>query len=194
MLKPLSYYAASAREAIKNDNDRDNTYQQIDEASRSIFENPPELKALPWIQERKFVTTAPADALNAAIRTFAARMPRVEIQPLSDAPEEYERTEQHEELMKWEFTRMNMVGKKSPHWKIVEYAMKYCAVAIETAYLPYVYQGKEKDPRIQEILRSRHFRWDVHDPSNVHVRESDDILESVVNCSVKTAQELVDMF
>jgi hypothetical protein len=169
-------------------------YNKIDDACNANFENPSELKALPWIQNRKFVTTAPADALNAAIRTFATRMPRMQIQPLSDAPEEYERTEQHEELMKWDFTRMNMVGSKSPHWKIVEYAMKYCAVAIETSYLPFVYAGKEKTPRVKEILRSRNFRWNVHNPTNVHARFSDEILESVVNCDVLTAQQLVERF
>ncbi len=195
MLRDLAYYADASREAIKNDNERDNTFQQINEAHRSIFENPPELKALPWIQERKFVSTAPADALNAAIRTFAARMPFIEIQPLSDSPEEYMRTEQQEELMKWEFTRMNMTGKKSPHWKIVEYAMKYCAVAIETEYLPFRYPlSQRSNPRIKEILRSRNFKWQVHDPSNIHVRESDDTLECVVNCSVKNAQQLIEMF
>jgi hypothetical protein len=194
MLHDLEYYAASAREAVKNDNERDDTYQKIDDASRSIFENPPELKALPWIQERKFVSTAPADALNAAIRTFAARTPDIEIQPLSENPQEYQRVESLEEAMKWEFKRMNSVGSKSPHWRIVEYAMKYCAVAVETCYLPWYYLGREKEPRIQEILRSRHFRWDVHDPSNIHVRESDDTLECVVNTSVKSIQQLIDMF
>lgn len=194
MVRDLAYYAASAREAIRNDNERDATYQKIHEASRSYFENPPELKALPWIQERRFVSTAPADALNAAIRTFAARMPFIEIQPLSDDPMEYDRTEQMEELIKWEFTRMNMVGTKSPHWKIVEYAMKYCAVAIEVEYLPWIYQGREKEPRIREILRSRNFKWNVHDPSNIHVRTSEDTLECVVNCSVKNAQQLIEMF
>lgn len=193
-MRDLNYYAGAAREAIQNDNDRDIMYQKIHEAATSFFENPPELKALPWIQERKFVTTAPADALNAAIRTFASRMPTVEIQPLSDAPEEYDRVEQLEELMKWDFTRMNMLGMKSPHWKVVEYAMKYCAVAIETSYLPYVYAGREKDPRIKEILRTRNFKWAVHDPSNIHVRESDDILECVVNCEVLSLQQLIDRF
>src|SRR5574339_998252 len=99
MLKDLSYYADSAREAIENDKERDQIYQKIDEACNATFENPDELKALPWIQERKFVTTAPADAINAAIRTFAARQPRIEIQPLSEDSREYERTEQHEYLM-----------------------------------------------------------------------------------------------
>lgn len=194
MLKPLNYYAGAVREAISNDNERDRIYQKIDEATRSFFENPPELKALPWIQERKFVSTAPADAINAAIRTFAARIPSIEIQPLDDNADEYARTEMLEEAMKWEFKRMNMVGSKSPHWKIVEYAMKYCAVAIETSYLPYLYQNTPKTGRIKEILHSRNFRWDVHDPSNVHVRESDDVLECVVNTSVKSAQQLIDMF
>lgn len=193
-MRDLNYYAGMAREAIKNDEARDTLYQKIHEAATGYFVNPPELRALPWIQERKFVTTAPADALNAAIRTFASRMPGIEIQPLSDAPEEYDRVEQLEELMKWDFTRMNMLGRKSPHWKIVEYAMKYCAVAIETSYLPFVYAGKEKEPRIKEILRTRNFKWAVHDPSNIHVRESDDILECVVNCDVLTLQQLVDRF
>lgn len=194
MLHTLDYYASSAREAIKNDDHRDNIYAKIHEASRSFFENPPELKALPWIQERKFVTTAPADALNAAIRTFASRLPQIEIQPLSDDPMEYDRVETLEELMKWEFSRMNMMGKKSPHWKIVEYAMKYCAVAVETCYLPYLYDGVEKTPRIKEVLRSRNFKWAVHDPSTVHARESDEVLESIVVCDVLTAQQLIDRY
>lgn len=194
MVKSLDYYIGSAREAIKKDDGRDELFDKIYKASRSIFINPPELRALPWIQERKFVTTAPADALNAAIRTFASRMPRIEIQPLSDDPAEYDRTEQHEELMKWEFERMNRLGAKSPHWKIVEYAMKYCAVAIETSYLPFVYQGKEKNPRIKEILQSKNFKWNVHDPSTVHVRESEELLESVVVCKTMTAQQLIDKF
>lgn len=193
MLHDLQYYADSSREAISNKKGRDAIYDKIHEAHRGTFENPPELKALPWIQERKFVTTAPADALNAAIRTFAARLPALEIQPLSDAPEEYDRVEQHESLMKWEFERMNRVGAKSPHWKIVEYAMKYCAVAIETSYLPYVYKDRNS-PRIKEVLRSRNFRWNVHNPRNIYVRESDEILESVVNCDVLNAQQIIDRF
>lgn len=193
-MKSLNYYAGATREAIKKDDYRDALYAKIHEAATSAFENPPELRALPWIQERKFVTTAPADALQAAIRTFASRLPSMEIQPLSDAPEEYDRTEQMESLMKWEFERMNRFGRKSPHWKIIEYAMKYCAVAIETTYLPYFFAGKEKDPRVKEILRNRNFKWVVHDPSNIHVRESEDVLEAVVNCDVLTARQIVERF
>lgn len=194
MLKSLSFYAGSAREAIKKDDARDATYAKIHQASASIFENPPELKALPWIRERKNVATAPADALNAAVRTFATRMPKIQIQPLDDNEEEYARIDKLETAMEWEFKRMNSVGRKSPHWKIVEYAMKYCAVAIETTYLPYLYSGQEKSPRIKEILRTRNFRWTVHDPSSVHARESEDSLESIVTTQVKTAAELLDMF
>lgn len=190
----LNYYAAAVREAIANDKARDSIYDKIDEACASFFENPPELKALPWIGERKFPTTAPADAINAATRTFAARLPQIEIQPLSDDPKEYERTEQMEELIKWEFTRMNRIGARSPHWKIVESAMKYCAVALETVYLPYAYQDADKDARIKAILRSRNFQWNVHHPKNIHVRESESILESVANCYVMSAQELIDKF
>lgn len=193
-VKDLSYYASAAREIVRKDNPRDEIYAKIDEAAASEFTNPDELRALEWIKDRKFVSTAPADALNAAIRTFAARLPQLEIQPLSQDPREYDRAERLETAMGWEFTRMNRMGKKSTHWKIVEYAMRYCAVGIEVVYLPYAYQGMGKSPRVQEILRSRSFKWNVHNPSNIHVRESDDTLECVVNTQVKTLQELIDMF
>lgn len=194
MIHELDYYVSVAKEAIEDDVERDAVYQKIDDAAHSRFENPPELKALPWIGERKFVSTAPADALNAAIRTFATRSPQLKIQPLSDETKEYERVESLEEAMAWEFMRMNSIGKKSPHWRIVEYAMKYCAVAIETSYLPFLYQDRKTEPRIQEILRSKNFRWDVHDPSNIHVREVDDILQCVVNTKVVTPADLIVMF
>ena len=194
MLQDLQYYSDMAQQVIADNNPRDELYRKIDEATHAVFENPPELKALPWIQERKFVSTAPGDALNAAVRTFAARMPKIQIQPLSDEQEEYDRVETLEELMEWEFSRMNMTGKKSPHWKIVEYAMKYCAVAIETEYLPYTYQGREKTPRVKQILNSKHFIWRVHDPSTVYAHETDDTLEFVLRTAVYSAQELVELF
>lgn len=194
MLQDLNYYSALAQQVIADNSGRDELYRKIDEAVHAVFENPPELKALPWIQERKFVSTAPGDALNAAVRTFASRMPKVQIQPLSDEPEEYDRVEELEELMEWEFTRMNMTGKKSAHWKIVEYAMKYCSVAIETEYLPYTHQNKDKTARLRHILDSKNFVWRVHDPSTVYAHETDDTLEFVLRTAVYSGQELVELF
>lgn len=72
--------------------------------------------------------------------------------------------------------------------------MKYCAVAIETSYLPWVYQKERNSARVKEILRSRNFKWHVHDPSNIHVRESEDVLECVINCEVLSLQQLIDRF
>jgi hypothetical protein len=67
-------------------------------------------------------------------------------------------------------------------------------VAIETTYLPYLYADRKDDARVKQILRSRNFRWNVHNPSSVHARESDDILECVVNTDVLTAQQLIDRY
>lgn len=193
MLQDLSFYADTAREMIRNDDARDKLYTKIDEACRSQFEVPDELRALPWIKDRKFVSTAPADAINAAVRTFAARNPQVEIQPLSDNPQEYDRTEQAEELMKWEFLRMNRIGRKSAHWQVVESAMKYCAVALETSYASWLYQGKT-DMRSKQILRNSNFCWYVHHPGSVHSQHTNDILERVVNHTVMTGKQLLDKY
>ncbi len=192
--KTLSFYAGLAKEAIANDKDRMKLYQEIDIHRTGTWKAPDTLRALPWIQERKFASTKPADAIDSGARTFATMLPDVSIAPLSDEPREYERVENLETAIDWHFKRMNMNGAKSTHWKVLESAMRYCCVAMQTEYLPHTLRGQEKDKRIQAILRQSKFQWTIHHPSSVHSRRSKNILEMAMLSVVRTAQELIDEF
>src|SRR3990167_9974318 len=154
MVEKLEFYAEMADEVVSKEKDKIDLYLEIDRMMNCEYENPRELDALPWIKGRKFVTTAPADAANAAARAFAARAPILSVHPLSDEPEEYERVERMETALEWEFKRMNMIGKKPVHWQIVGDAMRYCKIALQVEYLPYAFKKAKKDNRIKSILRN----------------------------------------
>lgn len=192
--KKLNYYAGLAKEAIANDKDRMKLYADIDMHRTGNWQTPDNLKALPWIKNRKFASTKPADALDSGARTFASLMPKIAITPLSDMPQEYERVEQLETALDWHFKRMNMSGAKTTHWKILESAMRYCAVSIQTEYLPHTLRGQEKDKRTQAILRQSKWQWNVHHPSGVHSRRSKNILEMALLSVERSAWDLIDEF
>lgn len=191
----LSWFNDVAVSLFKQDEERDDLYFKIDEAAAAKANIPEELKALEWIGERNFASTAAADALNAAIRTFAAKLPDIQIAPVYDTQEEYDLVERMESAIQWEFQRLNSIGQKSPHWRVVESAVKYCAVAMEIQQLPWIYRDvKKTNARIKAILRSRCFAWKIHHPRTVHSQESEGILERVLVAYNRSAQSVVDEF
>jgi hypothetical protein len=192
--RTLSFYSGLMKEAIANDKDKMALYSSIDMHRTGQWQTPEALKALPWIRERKFASTKPADALDSGARTFATMMPRISITPLSDHPQEYGRVESLETALDWHFKRMNMNGTKTTHWRILESAMRYCAVAMQTEYLPHTMRGQEKDARTKAILRQSKFQWTVHHPSSVHSRRSKNILEMAGLAVVRSAAELIEEF
>jgi hypothetical protein len=192
-MKKLNYYAGLMKEAISNDKDRMKLYADIDMHRTGNWQTPAALKSLPWIKERKFASTKPADALDSGARTFASLMPKIAITPLSDDPREYGRVEQLETALDWHFKRMNMNGSKTTHWRVLESAMRYCAVAMQTEYLPHTMKNRT-DAKTKAILRQSKFQWTVHHPSSVHSRRSKNILEMAGLCVVRSAQDLLDEF
>jgi hypothetical protein len=180
---------------IEDDKGRDDLYAQIDDAVNCVFSPSSGLTELPWIKNRHYALTDIADARNAGVRTFSVMLPTVEVSPNSDVEFEYERTERMEEILKWEFERMNRVDYDSVHTRIVESAINYHAVALQTQYLPYFYKGREKTPKIKAQLRQKNFNWVVHDPSTVHtLRAKDGSLDGVAKVAVYTLTQLEDEF
>lgn len=188
------FYAELFTEMLSQDKERDELLLKIDDGIACKYEVPAELSALPWIKNRKLAQTHLSDAVNAAIRPFASRAPRLDIQPLSEDDAEYERVEMLRNAMEWETERMNRYGEKSAHWQIVESAMRYNKVCIQTEYLPYKFKGRKDDKRIKSLLKTRNFSWNVHHPASVHARFSDMGLEGVLKCCLMSAQDLIDMF
>ncbi|MEW6242015.1 MAG: hypothetical protein AB1564_14520, partial [Chloroflexota bacterium] len=193
-MNSLSYYTGLARESIAQDKEKIDLYAEIDKHRLGQWDTPAALKALPWIKDRKFASTIPADSISAAERTFATFFPKLEVAPLSEEVEEYERVERLEQALSWHYKRMNADGKKTTHWRIVESAMRYGAVAFQTEYLPFAFKGQEKDKRIKAMLRQCSYRWPVHHPATVHARYSKYGLECVTLATVRSAKQIVEEF
>lgn len=193
-MKSLSYFAGLARESYNNDKTKMALFTEIDKHRLGNWKPSSALAKLPWIQGHNFSSTQPADALDAGARTFATLMPKISIAPVTDEPPAYEDAERMETALEWHMKRMNMWGKKTTHWKILESAMRYCSVAFETEYLPFAYKGREKDKRVKSLLRGSAFRWTVHHPSTVHPYFSNYGLESVVLAKAVSLNDVVSEF
>lgn len=179
---------------LDTDRPRDELLTKIDDATGTKFEPDANIQKLPWVKQRHYALTDIADARNTGARTFDSLMPEVEIQPLNDEEMEYDRTEMAEQALEWEFQRMNRVGQKSIHSQILEDAMSYHAVALQTEYLPYKYKGVDRSNRVKAILRQRAMNWIRHHPKTVHSRFSDETLEVVAKVANYSAQALIDKF
>jgi hypothetical protein len=180
---------------VGGDKERDDLYSQIDNAVNCKFEPSSSLTSLPWIKGRHYALTDIADARNAGVRTFSVLLPSIQVSPNNDNEYEYERVERMEEVLKWEFERMNRAEMDTIHSQIIESAVNYHAVAMQTQYLPYHYKGRKDEPRIKAVLRNRCFNWILHHPATVHaLRSQDGLLEGVAKVCNYSAQELVDMF
>lgn len=196
-MRDMNYYSGLVKEVFDDGGVREQIerFHKIDQMLACDYENPAELKALSWIGDRKFVSSAPADAANAATRAFASRKPILSVQPLSDHPDEYARVERLESGLMWEFDRMNSVGKKPVHWQVVESAMRYCKVALQTEYLPFTFKESEKTNRIKSILNAKKFNWIIHHPGTVFAMDGHyGVHEWVVKKSKYSVQYLIKKY
>lgn len=196
-MNKLEHFVALADSVFKNTETKAkiNQYLEIDKMLACDFELPDALKKVGWLQNRKFVSTAPADAVNSAVRAFADRGPVINVQPFSSYPEEFARVERIERALEWELENMGTKGKKPIHWQIVDSAMKYCKVALQTEYLPYVFKGREKDNYIKAVLKSSKFNWRLHHPATVFSQDGPyGVPEFVVSRTKRTANWLASKF
>lgn len=193
-MKDLEYHIGLARECIKNDKERMALYAEVDLHRLGKWQPSAAMRALPWIADKNFSSTAPADAIDAGARTFATLMPKINIAPVRDNSAEYEDAEQKETALDWHFKRMNMWGGKTTHWRIMESAMRYCAVSFETEYLPFLFKGRKKDKRLKALLHGSAFRWTPHHPGMVHSFQSKYGLESVVLAKSVSFQDLLSEY
>jgi hypothetical protein len=191
---PVEEFADVVNQMLIDDTPRDDLITKIDDALDVVFEPDPKVKQLPWVKGRHYAMTDIADARDTGVRTFDTLMPQINVQPLNDETMEYERTEMAEQALEWEFQRMNRVGKKGVYSQILEDAMSYHAVAIQTEYLPYKYKDRKKDNRTKAILRQRALNWIRHHPKTVHARWSDETLEVVAKVANYSAQSLIEKY
>ena len=180
---------------LTDDKTRNERYKKIDEAIACVFTPDANVASLPFVTGRQFALTDIADAKNAGVRTFTSLLPNVTIAPVMDNEGEYDRVDKMEQAWKWELEKMNrpVNGQKGIHDQIVESAITYHAVALQTEYLPYKLKGKN-DPRTKAILSRKCHQWTLHHPGSVHAKFSEYGMEHVAKVSEFTALQLKENF
>lgn len=181
---------------LSDDREKMAFYAKVDEAVNCVFNPDPAVANLPFITGRSFALTDIADAKNAGTRVFTSLLPNITVAPVMDNQGEYERTDKMEQAWKWEIERMNRPSsdEKGVHDQIVESAITYHAVALQTEYLPYKFKNQKNDPRIKNILARKCFQWTLHHPGTVHTKRSKYGLEQVAKVAKYSALDLIQEF
>src|SRR5688572_21051940 len=118
-------------------------YNKVDKAIRAEFTPDDAIKSIPWVGNRHHGSTKIADARNAATRIFSSLLPSINIAPTADNEYEDHRVETGEQVLEWEFTKMNRVGTKPVHTQLVEDAVTYNAMAFQVVDLEHFYKGRK---------------------------------------------------
>jgi len=177
------------QELIHQNRARNKEYNRIDNMINGVFELPEAIQSLEFIGNRKYISLAPRNAAMSAIRSFATHMPDIRVEPTNDIEEEWERAERMETALEWDFKQINVGRGQPPHWKIVESAVKYCNVSMQTEYYPY--SRKSNDKRSKFVKNRGNSNFIVHHPSNVHGSFSDDTLELALLAQERRAADVL---
>ena len=200
MLRELNYYISLAKEMIANDKDRDLMIYEFRKILALQWNAPAELKAFDWW--RDFVNSAPADGMDAAVRTFSTVSPTLRIMPrLANHPSR-QMADDAEDALMFHFLKANQRAERPPLEKIVDSILKLGAVGIQVQYLPYTFKNTlalpdvpENRSKLNKIARYRRqgdFVYTVHEADTVHARFSSYGMEGVLLAKVMTARELVN--
>ncbi len=187
----IERYQELIQEDIKKDSDANKMFEAIDKMWNNDWDLPSGLKDRDYM--RAFKTTAPHDAMLAAGRVMASKMPNISIQPMSPTSSDG-LEERIESLLDWNLYNIIRRSPDNPLMDLAMSAVKYSRIAYQVICLPYELKGKN-DPKSKAMKRLGNFAFRVHkNPQTVHARYDDMILESVSVASVKKANEVADLY
>ena len=190
MIEKLDYYKELVADDIRLDKENSKTFQKIEDMWNNKWELPVGLKDKQYM--RSFKTTAPHDAILAAGRVMANKLPTIKVQPMSPSSENGTE-ERIETLLDWHFYNILRRSPSNPFMDIAMSAVKFSRIAFQVIHIPTELSGNSK--AIQATKRLGDFSWRVHkNPQNVHARFDDFILRSVSVASTRTASEIINLY
>lgn len=192
MYKPQDYKDI-ADEMVANDVKRDQKFEKIDKLHNVEWEMPREWQNTEWI--RKYPSTKPADALDAAIRSLSTKEPRLTVLPIMPNQETKASFDRIERGLMWAWRQMGRRMQFNPTRAIVTSAIKYDEITAQLVHIP------SHNKAIKQINDSKgykaiygDFSLIVHNPRNVHAQYSDNGFERVVLCKIQPLHKVVDFW
>ncbi len=198
MAKPknerVDYYIEIARDLIDHYRDLRKMQLQTDKIARLDWSLPSGMDA-EWIREVK--TTAPNDAIRAAVQVLSGLEERIKIDPFTIPGDlgEFSRdiANQWEMALKWQMDKA-VRRRAILRQDVVRSAVMYDEIVGQVVHLPTQIKAIKKlggNPNRQEAsLRYGDFVINLRNPKNVYTRYSDYMLESVLYITNKKINDL----
>ena len=198
MTKPenerVDYYIAIARDLIDHYRDLRKMQVQTDKIARLDWSLPSGMDA-EWIREVK--TTAPHDAIKAAVRVLSGLDERIKIDPFTIPGNfgEFSReiANQWELALKWQMDKA-VRRRAILRQDVVRSSVMYDEIVGQVVHLPTQIKAIEKlggnTNRQRASLRYGDFVINLRNPKNVYTRYSDYMLESVLYVTNKTINDI----
>lgn len=194
MAKSMKGIKAIAERMVDSDKARDAEYQGYDQIADIEFELPAELKELQWI--RAVPSTDGYDAIEAGARVLTSTDPRVTYQPLRDNQETKDLANQHETSLSWQLKGANRRRPTKVEADMAKHALKYSSV--NALVIDLEWQIKQagafgaSTKRLEAAKRHGRFMVNTYNPKDVHVQRTGIMIERVLLCQERDAQEVMD--
>ena len=186
MSKYVDYYAGKAQEMIRNDSDRVDLFQKIDEMVELDWDLPEVMDELKWM--RKVVSTDPLSAITVGRRTLSTIRPKVFMQPLNDKIVTVKMANWNEQNLLMQLKQANKRSEFDVIGDIVESSLRYGMVAVMTVPVKWQLEGTKQNRWIKD---PGGFMVMVEKPINVYPRYSPLGLESVLHVKLMRAEDAV---
>lgn len=186
-------YKDIAREMVENDRERDHKFIQIDKMHNVDWEMPESWRNTDWI--RRYPSTKPADALDAAIRALSTKEPQLNITPILPNKETKESFETIERGFMWAYKQIGKHSQFSPTRAIVTSAIKYDEITAQLTHIPSHNKALKKMNAAYGMKSGGgNFALVVHNPRNVHVQYSDEGFDRVVLYKREKAHKIIEFW
>ena len=190
----IDYYINIAKDLINSYKDLRKMQEQTDKIARLDWSLPSGMDA-EWIREVK--TTAPYDAIRAAVRVLSGLEERIKIDPFTIPGDmgEFSRdiANQWEIALKWQMDKA-VRRKAILRQDVIRSAVMYDEIVGQIVHLPTQIKAIEKlggKPNRQKAAqRYGDFVINLRNPKNVYTRYSDYMLESVLYVVSKKANDI----
>jgi len=184
-------YEDIAEEMIANDRLRDLKFEKIDKMHNVEWNMPKSWENTAWI--RKYPSTKPADALDAAVRALSTKEPVMNIMPILQTDATRNSFDVLERGFMWMWKQMGRRSQFNPTRAIVASSLKYDEITAQLVHLP-SHNKAVKTLGKQARKQYGNFALIVHNPKNVHVQYSDSGFERVLLCKREKAHKVIDFW
>lgn len=196
MTEKIDKYIKLAERMIAADRERNLAFSGYEDMYHCTAKFPQSLRELPWF--RVVVSTDPHDAIEGGTRIMTSTEPKITVMPMGDDLANKEEANKRERILMWHLKNANRRRSSKVEADIMRSALMYSAVAANVIDLDW--QAKNiaamggDDKRWRAMRRLGRFQVNTYNPKDVHVQRSGQMVERVLLCQLRSAQEVLDTY